>query len=123
MRRVLSIAILALSVPGAAGADPSPAPAPSPAASASAKPVATLHIKDFDYAPRSLTVRPGDAVTFINDDDAAHTVTLSGKGFDSGNLEKGQSWTYRFETAGTYRYICTYHPTMKGTIVVSPPAP
>ncbi len=92
--------------------------------SASPAPV-IVHVKDFAYKPPTLTVTAGTTVTFINDDDNAHTVTSVDKVkdtplFDSGNLDKGEKWTHTFTKAGTYKYICAYHDFMKATIVVQP---
>ena len=80
---------------------------------------AVVHTKDFVYAPASLTVKTGDSVQFVNDDQVAHTVTATDKSFDSGNMDQHATWTHTFSKAGTYAYLCTYHPYMKGTIVVS----
>lgn len=78
----------------------------------------TVVIDDFRYTPTTLTVNAGDSVRFINKDDEAHTVTLQGGGFDSGGLDTGDSWTYRFVKPGKYAYFCSLHPYMHGTIVV-----
>ncbi len=104
-----------------AGAADSPAPA------ASAAPI-IVHAKDFAYKPLELTVAVGTTVTFVNDDDTSHTVTAVTMGddkkplFDSGNLDKGQKWSFTFKKPGTYQYLCTYHAFMKAQIVVTPPA-
>ena len=72
------------------------------------------------YSPSTITVVVGvnNTVTWINNDNAPHTVTATGGSFDSGNLNQGQSWTHTFTTPGTYTYRCTYHPWMTGTIIV-----
>jgi heme/copper-type cytochrome/quinol oxidase subunit 2 len=62
----------------------------------------------------------GDTVTFVNKDAAPHTATAEDKSWDSGNLNQGDSWTLKVEKVGTFKYICTYHPTMKGTLIVKP---
>lgn len=71
------------------------------------------------YSPPTITVVIGvnNTVTWINNDNAPHTVTDTGV-FDSGNMNQGQSWTHTFTTSGTYTYHCTYHPWMTGTIIV-----
>lgn len=89
---------------------------PPPAASAAA--TATVHIKNFAFVPASLTVAPGTAVTFVNDDDEPHTVTAVDKSFDSEGLDTHQTWTHAFAKAGTYAYFCEMHPYMHGTVVV-----
>ena len=82
--------------------------------------VATVHIKDFKYAPPVLTVHVGDRVTFVNDDDEAHTVTATDKSFDSEGLDTAGTWQHVFAKPGTYHYFCELHPYMKATIVVLP---
>ncbi|ANE53234.1 hypothetical protein SY85_00695 [Flavisolibacter tropicus] len=67
----------------------------------------------------SLTVSSGTTVTWINDDDMAHTVTADDNSFNSGSLKKGDSYKHTFSGAGTYPYHCTFHPTMKANVVVS----
>jgi plastocyanin len=52
-------------------------------------------------------------------DSVAHTATASSSGgFDSGDLNQGQSYSHMFTTAGTYKYICDIHQYMQGTVVV-----
>ncbi|HTV74166.1 MAG TPA: plastocyanin/azurin family copper-binding protein, partial [Candidatus Acidoferrales bacterium] len=68
---------------------------------------------------QELDIHVGDAVTIVNDDEIAHTVTANDKSFDSGNLDQHQSWTHTFTKAGTYTYYCTYHPFMNAKIVVT----
>ncbi len=61
--------------------------------------VATVHIKDFKYNPPALTVHVGDRVTFVNDDDEAHTVTATDKSFDSEGLDTAGTWQHVFTKA------------------------
>lgn len=72
------------------------------------------------YSPQTITVVIGvnNTVTWVNNDDAPHTVTASDGSFNSGNINAGQSWTHTFTAPGTYSYYCAYHPWMKGTVVV-----
>jgi len=93
---------------------------------AAATPTATpmlVTIKDFAFNPSTLSVPVGGSVTFKNLDTASHTASDAAGTWDSGNLDTGQQWTYTFKKAGTYKIICKYHPSMKGTIVVGGPAP
>jgi plastocyanin len=83
-----------------------------------APPPPTVHIKDFAYRAATLTVAPGTAVRFVNDDGEAHTVTAVDRSFDSTGLDSGDAWTHRFTKPGTYAYFCALHPYMKGVIVV-----
>lgn len=68
--------------------------------------------------PTSITVKKGTEITWTNRDIVVHTVT--GSGFDSGNLQANQSWTRKFDTVGSFDYKCSIHPTMQGTINVVP---
>jgi plastocyanin len=89
-----------------------------PSASASASASAVVDTKNFAYAPATLTIHPGQSVTFKNSDSTAHTVTAADKSFDSGNMEQGATWSHVFAKAGTYAYVCAYHSYMTGTVIV-----
>lgn len=81
----------------------------------------TVIIKDYKFTPASLSVAVGTKVKFIMEDsNTTHTATGSGSSafINSGNLTNGQSYTVTFSKAGTYSYICSIHPYMKGTVVV-----
>jgi len=82
--------------------------------------VLTIHIKDFKFNPTPAKIKAGDRVTFINDDDEAHTATAEDKSFDSEGLDGGRSWQHVFSKPGTYKYFCELHPYMKAVIVVLP---
>lgn len=90
--------------------------APTPVKAAAAGSVA---IKDFSFGPSSVTVNVGDTVTWVNNGRTDHTATASNGSFDTGTLKKGQSGSHTFNTAGTFGYVCTIHPFMKGTVVVA----
>lgn len=100
----------------AAGAQPAQA-APAPAAT----PV-LVTIQNFAFSPATVDIPVGGSVTWKNLDTASHTATDSNSAFDSKNLDQGMTFTFTFTKAGTYNYICSYHPYMKGTIVVGAPA-
>jgi plastocyanin len=71
------------------------------------------------FEPYSLEVLPGATVTWVNDSDAAHTVTGDDLAFDdSGLIEPGDEFRQTFDEPGTYRYSCGPHPGMTGVIVV-----
>jgi len=75
------------------------------------------------FSPPTITVVIGvnNTVVWTNRDSVPHTVTSTTKLFDSGNLNAGDSFTYTFTTPGTYQYGCSYHPWMKGTVIVKGP--
>lgn len=71
------------------------------------------------FVPASVRVHPGDLVVWTNKDIVPHTVTASGW-FDSGPLQPGDQWTHGVSEEGgiALDYMCTMHPTMKGTYTV-----
>jgi plastocyanin len=76
-------------------------------------------LASWDYSPSTLNVAAGTTVVWRNSGSQAHTVTSQDQLFDSRLLDANRSWTYTFNTPGTYRYFCVPHPWMKGVIVVS----
>jgi plastocyanin len=102
---VAVVVLLALAVPTVAAAD------------------RDVAIRDFAFSPGTVEIRAGDTVTWTNRDSVAHTATARNGSFDTGLLEEGQSGRIRFTVAGTYRYLCTPHPEMTGTVVVRAAGP
>ena len=90
--------------------------------SSSAMPMAanTIVIKNFMFAPMTLTVSPGATVSVTNDDTVAHTLTATGnKAFDTGDVAPGKTVTFTAPgAAGSYSYICSIHQYMQGTLIV-----
>jgi len=72
------------------------------------------------YTPSSITVVIGvnNTVVWKNYDSMEHTVTATDKSFDSGLIEPGQSFSWTFNSPGTYTYYCALHPWMRGTVIV-----
>jgi len=64
----------------------------------------------------------GGAISWTNMGSQAHTVTATDGSFDSGLVAPGETASIQFDAAGTYAYVCTPHPWMKGYVVVSPDA-
>ena len=77
----------------------------------------TVTIEGMKFSPPALSIAVGDTVTFVNQDSAPHTATAEGT-FDTGRLSQGQSDQVTFDAAGSFAYVCTVHPAMKGTITV-----
>src|SRR5207302_6994602 len=69
----------------------------------------------------AITVQPGDMLTWTNLDDAPHDVTTTAapQALASGELDKGDSWSYTFTAPGTYSYHCSVHPDMTATVTVT----
>ncbi|MBI4216160.1 MAG: cupredoxin domain-containing protein [Chloroflexi bacterium] len=110
---------------GAACAQPAPAPTSSGSEQA-------LEMRNFAFAPASLTVKVGTVLVWTNRDSVSHTVTLSSvptgvASLDSGSLGPGQTFRLTASQVGRYAYHCSIHPSMTGEIVVvaeqgTPPA-
>jgi len=90
-------------------------------ATAPADPVvhaATIEIKGFAYAPRTITIAVGTTVTWRNLDPEPHTVRSGDELVRSGALDQDETYSVRFDKPGTYHYGCSIHPQMSGTITV-----
>ncbi len=85
---------------------------------APAGPVA-VHISNFTFGPKAVTVKVGQTVTWTNEDDIPHTVVATDKSFRSKVLDTGQSFSFTFTKAGQFAYFCSLHPMMTGKIVVT----
>jgi plastocyanin len=85
---------------------------------ASADDANTIVIKNFDFAPMTITVKTGSTVTWKNEDGEPHTVTSDTGLFRSGGLDQDDKFSFKFDKPGTYKYVCSIHPKMIGTIVV-----
>lgn len=97
-------------------ASTAPLAAASPPAGAAAPKV--VSIKDFAFSPQTLTVPAGTTVTWKNLDDEPHTVRGADAQIRSDALDQDETYSVRFEKPGIYKYGCSIHPKMSGTIVV-----
>lgn len=98
----------------------------------------TVNMPDgLKFDPADITIPKGGIVTWINTSDLPHTATddpskasnpanaalpSGAEPWDSGNVDPGGSWSYTFDTPGTYKYFCVPHEAagMVGTITVTP---
>ena len=93
---------------------------------------ATVAITGLEFQPNVLTVSAGTTVTWVNNDQTAHTVTSNAAKvsdtsfsispapgvFGSQALNPGQTFSYTFHTPGTYAYHCEVQPYMTATVIV-----
>ncbi|HEY2805008.1 MAG TPA: cupredoxin domain-containing protein [Gemmatimonadales bacterium] len=95
--------------------NPPPPPPPPP-------PPTGVHIAIVDFAFQSdtVTAKVGELISWTNTATDIHTVTSDSAVFDSGPLQAQTSFTVSFAKAGTYTYHCALHPTMTGSITVTP---
>jgi plastocyanin len=96
-------------------------PPSAPASTAPAVPVASdsVVIRNFAFSPAMVTVRSGTTVTWTNADQDAHTVTATGGAFKSAPLNVNDVFRYTFTRPGRYDYLCSIHPFMTATVVVT----
>jgi plastocyanin len=86
------------------------------AAKPGAPAVVKVSMGNMQFSPKTLRVKKGTVVEWTNDDIVPHTVTSAS--FDSSSLGPGKSWRHMFTEAGQVRYVCTFHPTMTGVVIV-----
>lgn len=101
--------------------DAATTPADATAAAESTAPAGngnTITISEFAFSGAT-EVPVGTTVIVTNDDSANHTWTASDGSFDSGSLAPGDSFEFTFTEAGTFEYVCNFHPAMTGTITVT----
>ncbi len=102
---------------------PTPKPTPRPTPTPASKPVTkSVTIVGMTFSPATVTVPVGSTIIWTNSkDNVAHTATATSGPvkFDSKNLDPGKTYRFTFTKAGTYKYDCTYHPFMIGTIIVT----
>src|SRR5262249_6599848 len=87
---------------------------PTPVCAADAPPAMIAHLT---FGPQELKVKAGTTVTWTNEDDMPHTV-VSPNNFRSKVLDAEGTYSFTFTTPGAYKYFCSLHPHMTGTIVV-----
>lgn len=76
----------------------------------------SVSMQNLSFVPAEIKVAKGGTVTFTNDDTTTHDVV--GEGFDSGPMAAGETFSQKFETAGTFAIRCSIHPSMTGSVVV-----
>jgi plastocyanin len=84
-----------------------------------------VSMKNIQFDPKDLTVKPSETITFTNDEAIAHDVhKSSGPGGDfssgpDGGMQQGDTFELRLDQPGKYEYVCHVHaPGMAGTITV-----
>jgi amicyanin len=118
---ILLLVLTACGSPTAAGTSPPVAPATSATASLPAGGT-LVAIANFAFAPGTLTVKAGTTVVWTNQDSDPHTVTSKNNAgpLKSPVMKKGDTYRFTFTSAGTFEYLCTIHPFMTASVVVTP---
>lgn len=124
MCRAIAASICAWSLLSLAGGGVGAATAAAPAApaataaTAATSQVSSVAIHNFMFAPMSLEVPVGTTVSWTNFDPEPHTIRSVNDTFRSGALDQNETFSFRFDKAGSYKYVCSIHPQMVATIVV-----
>lgn len=83
----------------------------------------TIIISDYKFNPKAMTIKKGTKITWTNRDIAKHNiVTDDGQPAGGPNgplIAKGESYSFTFDTVGTFNYHCSPHPYMKASITVT----
>ena len=113
----MSVRAAAIGVLLAFGFAASPGSTPQAAEKASA---GAIKIGNFAFEPSTLAVPSGTVLSWVNDDDAPHTVigTDPDSPIKSLPLDTGDRYSITLTKPGTYRYFCSLHPHMTGTVIV-----
>ena len=100
---------------------PTDIPTATPAATDTATPATTpmnveVTIKDLAFDPANVSISVGDTVIWKNEDKVNHQIKIGD--VESTLFSEGKTFNHTFNTTGTFSYICTIHPSMKGTVIV-----
>ena len=80
--------------------------------------ITQVTIRLVKFSPETIEVKTGQTVEWANNDLTPHTVTSQGTKYLSGSIDAGASWRHTFTQAGRFPYYCTFHPEMKGSVIV-----
>lgn len=109
MRRLspLAAAVLLGSAPAHVGSKP-----------AAAARTHVIEMRNFVFSPARLELAVGDTVVWVNRDAAPHTATDSVAAWGSGAVKAGRRWSRVVDAPGRFPYLCDYHPSMRGELIV-----
>lgn len=106
------ILLIALSLPWVTGCRRDATTATPPPAN-----VTKVVMQNMQFSPATVEITKGGTIEWTNEDMTPHTATSPTFG-DSGSLASGQSWSHAFNEVGEFPYVCTFHPTMTGSVIV-----
>ena len=97
---------------------PTPTPTPSGASLTVSIPMGASTLTNTAYVPNVADVAVGTTVVWNNTDSVPHTSTSNSAVWNSNTIAAGGSFSFTFQSAGTFPYHCTIHPGMVGSVVV-----
>ena len=119
-RSLAALAVSALLVlAGCSSSGGSGSSAAAACAETTAAGAVAVNIVDFNFQPADITAKTGQVIAFTNTGSAPHTATLDGGQCTTPTIQPGKADGLTFTAAGTYKFHCTIHTQMVGTIVVS----
>ncbi len=75
---------------------------------------------NLSFSPNPGPVKVGQTIAWKNNDAITHTATADSGAFDTGGIAPGaMSNPITMNTAGTFSYHCSIHPSMTGTLTVT----
>jgi len=70
------------------------------------------------YVPNPVTISVGSTVTWVNNDVDPHTSTSTSNVWSSPTMAPGATFSFTFQSRGSFPYVCVIHPNMVGTVTV-----
>lgn len=92
-----------------------------PSSSVGSGPGVKVTMQNIAFNPKSVTVKVGQTITWVNEDSVEHNVTTqpgSSASFKSKNFGQGGTYSWKATKPGTVKYVCTIHPGMDASITV-----
>ena len=86
-------------------------------------PAIEVAVRDDRFTDARLTIAPGTTVTWTHKGNNLHTISATDGAWDSGTLQRGDTFSFTFTEPGVYSYLCRQHllQGMRGTITVEAP--
>lgn len=113
---MIGAVLLATLLLGACGGNDEDDEAALASATATSGPRMTSIAKSRFESPMKVAL--GSTVTWVNEDAISHNVVGDNGAFRSDKMDKGDTFTHEFKSAGLFEYTCTFHPGMDGLIQV-----
>lgn len=87
---------------------------------------AAVEVRTFQFRDKAVETPVGARVVWTNQDQIEHTITSGAPDSTDGVINArlagpGATFSFTFTKAGTYRYLCDWHHSMRGEIRVTPP--
>jgi plastocyanin len=101
-----------------ATATPPGQPVPIPTVAPVSRGDHDIEILDDLFSPVALTIPAGRAVVWHNFGQRAHDIHSPTGAWHTVVLQPGQTANLGFNTPGTFEYVCSYHASMQGRIIV-----